>query len=202
MKKAVLLIIMVFSLKSFSQKKDAEYYQKDWYAKAKIELQKSDLCTALVQFYWAYENDPKSKLGKVCLKKVDSLKPIIRENLIEQWKGWWKLKNDESNNQYFLEITQTEIRFYEKKNDSRGKTLTRTEKILFNEINFGSYPTYWELIFADNQIWNFNIIDNIDKNILYTSKSNKVGDYTIKHLATYRDGRKTKDDRIIYKRIK
>ena len=202
MKNSILIIIILISLKSFGQKNDADKYQNEWFEKAKFEIKKPDLVGALIMFYWAYENNPESELGKVCLKKIDSLKPLVRKEQIDKWKGTWKLTNKESEKEYFLEISETEIKFYEKKNGSSEKKLVKTEKILFNEINYGSYPTYWELIFSDNQIWNFNIIDEIDENILFVSKTNKVGDYSIKHYPNYRDGRKPKDERDIYERIK
>ncbi|PSG90806.1 hypothetical protein [Aurantibacter aestuarii] len=202
MKNSIFIIIILINLKSFGQKNDADEYQNEWFEKAKIEIKKPDLVGALIMFYWAYENNTESELGKVCLKKIDSLKPLVRKEQIDKWKGTWKLTNKESEEEYFLEISETEIKFYEKKNGSSEKKLVKTEKILFNEINYGSYPTYWELIFSDNQIWNFNIIDEIDENILFVSKTNKVGDYSIKHYPNYRDGRKPKDERDIYERIK
>lgn len=201
MKNSILIIILI-SLKSFGQKNDADNYQKEWFEKAKIELERPDLAGALIQFYWAYENNKESELGKVCLKKIDSLKPLVRKEQIDKWKGTWKLANNESKDEHFLEISETEIRFYEKVNGNTEKKLVKTEKIIFNEINYGSYPTYWELIFSDNQIWNFNIIDDIDENKLYVSKAHKVGDYSINHYSTLKDGRKPKDERNIYERIK
>ena len=202
MKNSILIIIILISLKSFGQKNDSDKYQKEWFEKAEIEIKKPDLVGALIQFYWAYEDNKESELGKVCLKKVDSLKPLVRKELIDKWKGTWKLVNNESKDEHFLEISKNEIRFYEKESGNFKKKLVKTEEVLFNEINYGNYPTYWELIFYDNQIWNFNIIESIDKNILYTSKTNRVGDYSIKHYPMYRDGRERKDERIKYERIK
>ncbi|PQJ81298.1 hypothetical protein [Polaribacter glomeratus] len=202
MKNIILILIILISLKSFGQKNNADKYQKEWFEKAKIEIEKPDLAGALIKFYWAYENNKESELGKVCLKKIDSLKPLVRKEKINELKGNWKLVNNESKEEHFLKISETEIRFYEKKNGNSEIKLVKTEKILFNEINYGSYPTYWELIFSDNQIWNFNVNDKIDENILYTSKTNKVGDYSIKHYPMYKDGRKPRDKRNFYERIK
>ncbi len=202
MKNLIILIIIFFSLNSFGQKNNANEYQKKWFSKGNVDLKNSELDSSLINFYQAYQYNPNSKLGTNYLKKIDSIKPIVRIDLIEKWKGTWELINDESNDKHYLVVSESEIKFYEKRKGDKKKILTQTEKIVFNEINYGLYPAYWELVFSDNQVWNFNILENIDENILHTSKTNKVGVYTIKHRNIYRDGREQKDERITYKRIK
>lgn len=196
------VILFFFSFKLVSQiNLKNTNTQLKYFNEANTELNKEHISVALILFDFAYELIPENEIGKNSIKKIDSLKPILREKLKRDWKGTWELKEIINNKKKYLKITDSEIKFYEEDVNSYIPVLVRTEKIIFNEVKYHFYTSYWELIFSDGYLYNFSLISN---KLLKVTKSNKIGDYSIEHYPIYRDKFKHKykmKKEIVYKRV-
>ena len=163
-KKILLLLIIIFSLKISAQEKMDSIIlseQKKYFEIGEKALKKSKSLKALNAFHSvSYLKDidsvPTNEYEIKARKKIDSLLPIFQKLEIKKLKGKWKLKQltTEKYNYEFIEITDEEILFF----DKNSNTPIRIEKIEFAPYDDTemSLPLS-QLKFKNNEIWDFNI---------------------------------------------
>jgi hypothetical protein len=161
---AVILFFICFS-KSWSQDYKSPEYQKKRFEEANEYLKNSDVFRAAGVFQFVNELNPKNELGKISLKKSDSLRPIARQKLKESLIGTWKLNRIGSNwgfekttdtiNDKILIVNESEFMFYEQNLKTKKLKLIKLEAIKFSKSIHERYYSY-EFVFSDNQIWHFS----------------------------------------------
>ncbi|KRB57841.1 hypothetical protein [Flavobacterium sp. Root186] len=165
MKNYLILIILLFSVKSIAQNASKETFQKNKYELAVSYLKKSDYVKALDLFSIASKIKPESQIGQESLREVDTLKEILRKDILEKINGTWLItgnkpiwtvtaKEDFKKQKVdkLVEVAQDKILFYERDRKSKVKTLIKTEDILyFNDDRSDSL--YLAIILSDGRIW-------------------------------------------------
>ncbi|MCW1147649.1 hypothetical protein [Flavobacterium lacisediminis] len=163
-KKILLLLIIIFSFQISAQEKMDSIIlseQKKYFEIGEKALKKRKSLKALNAFHTvSYLKDidsvPTNMYEIQARKKVDSLLPIFQKLEIKKLKGKWKLKQltTEKHNYEFIEITDTEILFF----DKNSNTPIRIEKIEFAPYDDTELILpFLQLIFKNNEIWEFNI---------------------------------------------
>ena len=182
MKYILLITSFLINLNCYCQEVKTDSLQKKYFAFAEKMSAESKFVEAVDSYFAAYHLNSQNELAIVSVEKMDSLISIVRGKLIKKWKGTWKLKGKTKN---YLVFTDTEIKFYE------GAKLLKTEKIAFNHIDYDDiYLTCWQLVFSNNEIWDFIFPSTSKENILYTILiRNESSEYLIKHVGYYKDGR-------------
>ncbi len=170
--KATLFLFLTLNFlisKSWSQNKDSIQTQKKYFIQANELLANNELNAAIYYFHFAQKELPKTNLGKLSIKKIDSLTLIVREKFIKKIQGEWnwletgtnwrveetpKSKNINKT----LVIKGQNISIYEKaKSDS---TLIEFGKIKFVNATPKYPPIVEDFTFLDNLIWTFNFKDD------------------------------------------
>lgn len=165
MKNYLILIIVLFSVKSIAQNASKETFQKNRYELALSYLKKSEYVKALDLFSLVSKIKPESEIGQESLREIDTLKEILRKDVLEKINGTWLVTGDKPiwtlnahedfKNQKvdkLVEIAQDKILFYERDRKSKVKTLVKTEDILyFNDDRSDSL--YSAFILSDGRIW-------------------------------------------------
>lgn len=181
--RVLILIIMLVSNISLSQKKIKSKhvnFQEAFMKTAKKWMLKKQLGKAYFSYQLAIQEDSTSNKGKIALHKSDSLKTILRTELIVDIQGTWKQRATSSNwgnksdkTHKVLVISNNTILFYEIDKKNKKSELIKREQIEFNNIP-DLWPTYAELIFSDRQIWNISVSSN--KKYLTMKKTGKMID--------------------------
>lgn len=168
MKKLIItLFLFCFSINSLSQDLSKDEIQKDRYENSFTYLDGNNNIRAIRAFFFTYKTNRQSEIGQKSLSKIDSLKPIIRRELINNIQGEWKLKtlgsnlqmtelDDNSKIEYYLIIKEEEISFYEKSKNDKTRRLVKKETIVFYDKD-GMFPLFNSFVFSDNQIWHYSI---------------------------------------------
>ena len=182
MKKLYILFLFLVSFQLFGQNKNIIELQDYWYNKAKNDLNNQKINSAFIGYYFSYEIVPNSSLGEKSLKISDSLKNILRKELIKNLIGNWKIKfpkkikskkDKEQYNQLgkILMITNDSIFYFKRKKDLKFKKYLSSQKISFCNLET-LFPIYADIIHSNKIIWNYHI--NKRKNILTITKSGEL----------------------------
>lgn len=159
----IVIIAFLLSFQGWCQSNgDTEDLQKNEFNAANEYLKNSYLETAMNSFYYANRLNSKTVIGNISIKRADSLKIILRKNLITELAGNWKMFDDvpswvireDSIVGKMIQINSNEIQFYELIKNAKSWKLIKTEKILYSD-SLSSDSSYSELIYADNQIWQY-----------------------------------------------
>ncbi|HEY4617756.1 MAG TPA: hypothetical protein VIH09_06140 [Flavobacterium sp.] len=165
--KKIFTIILFFIcfINTWSQDYKSPEYQKKRFEEANEYLKNSDVFRAAGVFQFVNELNPKNELGKISLKKSDSLRPIARQKLKESLIGTWKLNRTGSNwgfekttdtiNDKILIVNESEFKFYEQNIKTKKLKLIKSEEIKFSKSIHERYYSY-EFVFSDNQIWHIS----------------------------------------------
>lgn len=165
MKKKLFFIVLLVSFKNFAQDNSKIAFQKSRYELAVSYYKKADFKKAIDLFYVASKIKPENEIGQESLKKVDTLKDILRENIMNQALGTWKMIGDkpiwavsqtnsdtEKDFEELVEINQNEILFFEKNKKTQEKKLTKTEKLVYYNKE-KSDAGFSDIILSDGTIW-------------------------------------------------
>lgn len=185
MKNYLIVIILLFSVKSIAQNASKETFQKNKYELALSYFKKSEYVKALDLFSIASKIKPESKIGEDALKKVDTLKEILRKDILAKVSGTWLVTgnkpiwtltaNEDFKNKKvdkLIEVGQDKILFYEQDRKSKVKTLVKTEDLLyFNDDRSDSL--YSAVILSDGRIW--DCILNEDSKVMRAINIAKYG---------------------------
>lgn len=175
MKKKLFFIVLLVSFKNFAQDNSKIAFQKSRYELAVSYYKKADFKKAIDLFYVASKIKPENEIGQESLKKVDTLKDILRENIMNQALGTWKMIGDkpiwavsqtnsdaEKDFEELVEINQNEILFFEKNKKNQEKKLTKTEKLVYYNKE-KSDAGFSDIILSDGTIWHCMINESSDE---------------------------------------
>ena len=175
MKKKLFFIVLLVSFKNFAQDNSKIAFQKSRYELAVSYYKKADFKKAIDLFYVASKIKPENEIGQESLKKVDTLKDILRENIMNQALGTWKMVGDkpiwavsqtnsdaEKDFEELVEINQNEILFFEKNKKTQEKKLTKTEKLVYYNKE-KSDAGFSDIILSDGTIWHCIINESSDE---------------------------------------
>ncbi|WP_029272832.1 tetratricopeptide repeat protein [Flavobacterium sp. KJJ] len=164
MKKPLILIILLLCFKSFAQNDPKIAFQKSRYDLALSCYKKADFKKALDLFSVASRIKPENEVGRESIKKVDSLKIILRKNILDKAIGTWKMAGDKpvwsstaTDNSTkeideFVEITQNQISFYEVDKETKTKKLLHSEALVYYNKD-ASDAVFSDVILSDGTIW-------------------------------------------------
>ncbi len=165
------LIVLLFTISSFAQNDAKAKFQKNKYELAISYYKKADFKNALDLFSVASKIRPENELGQESIKKVDTLKSILRKDIISKAVGIWKMTGDKlvwavkdnvsksCPTAQFVEITETQILFYEQDKKTLTKKIIKTEELVYYNKD-KSDSLFSAIILSDGTIWNCNIDDN------------------------------------------
>lgn len=175
MKKKLFFIVLLVSFKNFAQNNSKIAFQKSRYELAVSYYKKADFKKAIDLFYVASKIKPENEIGQESLKKVDTLKNILRENIMNQALGTWKMIGDkpiwavsqtnsdaEKDFEELVEINQNEILFFEKNKKNQEKKLTKTEKLVYYNKE-KSDAGFSDIILSDGTIWHCMVNESSDE---------------------------------------
>ncbi|QSW87944.1 MULTISPECIES: hypothetical protein [Flavobacterium] len=166
MKNYLLIVLMLLSIGIKAQNDSKVIFQKNKYDLAVSYLKKSDFVNALDQFSIASRIKPENEIGQESLKKVDTLKEILRKDILEKVNGTWLFTGDkpiwavnvehefkEKKIDKLVEVSGNQISFYEQNRKTKEKKLIKTEDIVY----YNSDPSdalYSAIILSNGTIWN------------------------------------------------
>lgn len=176
MKKTFVLIVLLSTLQFFGQNDQKTVFQKSKYELAVSYYKKSEFVKAIDLFSLAAKIKPDNEIGKDAVSKVDTLRELLRKEILKQAVGTWKRTGNQpvwstvsakDNNSTFdelVEIKENEILFYEVDKKTKVKKLLKTENLVYNDAN-STVSVFSEIILSDGTIWNCSI--NEKSNILH-----------------------------------
>jgi len=176
MKNTFVLIVLLNTLQFFGQNDQKAAFQKNKYDLAVSYYKKADFVKAIDLFSLAAKIKPENEIGKEAVKKVDTLKGLLRKEILSHVIGTWKKTGNQptwstasaSTNQAsfdeVVEIKENEILFYEVDKKTKVKKLLKTENLVYNDSN-SCVSAFSEIILSDGTIWNCSL--NEKSNILH-----------------------------------
>jgi len=171
MKNYLNIVFLLLAISTFAQNDAKAKFQKNKYELAISYYKKSDFKNALDLFSVASKIRPENELGQESIKKVDTLKSILRKDIMEKAVGIWKMTGDkpvwavktanDSQKQVdeFVEITQNKIVFYEQDKKTLAKKIVKTEDLIYYNRD-KSDSLFSAIILSDGTIWNCTISEN------------------------------------------
>lgn len=172
MKNYLNLILLLLSINCIAQNDAKAKFQKNKYEMAVSCYKKADFKNALDLYSVASKIRPENDLGKESIKKVDTLKAILRKDIMDKTLGIWKLRGDkpiwsvnsesDSKNalvEEFIEINKTQILFYELDKKTLVKKPIKTENLVFYNKD-ESDSLFSAIILSDGTIWNCTVDEN------------------------------------------
>jgi len=193
-KNYIILVFLLLSIKMMAQNDAKAKFQKNKYEMAISCYKKADFKNALDLFSVASKVKPENELGKESIKKVDTLKNILRKDMMEKAFGTWKMKGDkpiwsvdaESTSKTVLidkiiEINQNQISFYEQDKKTLVKKLIKTEKLVFYNKD-QSDSLFSAIILSDGTIWNCTVDE--DSGVLHVINIAKQTENGIEKINT------------------
>lgn len=188
MKKKLFFIVLLISFKNFAQNNSKIAFQKSRYELALDYYKKADFIKAIDLFYVASKIQPENEIGQESLKKVDTLKDILRENILNQAIGTWKMIGDKpiwavgQTNSYaekdfdeLVEINQNEILFFEKNKKTQEKKQVKSEKLVYYNKE-KSDAGFSDIILSDGTIWHCIVSESADElRVINIAKKDEKG---------------------------
>ncbi|SCY67368.1 hypothetical protein SAMN02927916_2891 [Flavobacterium anhuiense] len=177
MKNTFALIVLLSTFKFFGQNDQKTAFQKSKYELAVSYYKKAEFVKAIDLFSLAAKIIPDNEIGKDAVNKVDTLRSLLRKEILSQAIGTWKRTGnqpvwsaataDNANQSSFdelIEIKENEIAFYEVDKKTKVKKLLKTENLVYNDANCTA-SVFSEIILSDGTIWNCSL--NEKSNILH-----------------------------------
>lgn len=190
MKKKLFFIVLLICFKNFAQNNPKIAFQKSRYELALDYYEKADYKKAIDLFYIASKIKPDNAIGQESIKKVDTLRTVLREHLLKQAIGIWKMVGDKpvwaanQNNatsqkdfEELIEIKDDEIFSYEKNKKTQEKKLIKSEKLVYYNKE-KSDALFSDIILSDGTVWNCTI----NGNELHVINVGKKGDEGIEKI--------------------
>ena len=177
MKKILIITVLLTTIRFFGQNDQKIVFQKNKYDLAVNYYNKADFVKAIDLFSLAAKIKPENEIGKEAEKKVDTLRELLRKEILKQAMGTWKRvgsqpvwssvsenSNAQSNVDELVEIKENEILFYEVDKKTQEKKLLKTENLMYNDDN-SCVSLFSEIILSDGTVWNCSL--NEKSNILH-----------------------------------
>jgi hypothetical protein len=160
-----------YLINSWSQNDQKIWLQQNKYNLGLSYFKKKQYTNAIEPLLFAYKINPESEIGKKSKSKIDILKPIVRENLINKIIGTWNLSGNElisicrdpkSNklNDTLMVITNQEIAYYVKNIKTKEMRLLKTDKIEFYD-GFDTINSVTEMVNSENELWTFIVDESL-----------------------------------------
>ncbi|MBZ4037371.1 hypothetical protein K6T82_21605 [Flavobacterium sp. 17A] len=184
LKRLILALLLTFSITVFAQEEKFNFFEE-----AQKAFKSNDLKRAHGLFSLAQKFDSKQENVNISFRKADSLKVVLRKNLIEAITGNWKMVTPESwalrepSDSIvgkMITIEKNEILFYELYPKAKKWNLVRTEHLVFSEkINMSTDPLL--IVYSNREVWEY-YVDEISGNLIayYVGEENEE---TISELA-------------------
>jgi hypothetical protein len=185
MKNTIYIIFLLISNVNYSQDYRSPEYQKLRIDEAITCIKNNELERATMILYFVNNLNRESELGKIALKKADSLLPIAQQKIKKNLVGTWTLFESGSNWGFETEkdtlikkvliITEKDFQFYEQNIKTKENKLIKTEKTIFTKYRDMSDACF-DFVFSDKSIWAFYI--NKETNVLrqiYTGEETSEG---------------------------
>lgn len=174
MKKPLIFLVLLFSYTMIAQNDPKVAFQKTRYELAVSCYKKADFVKALDLFSIASKIKPENEVGKESIKKVDTLKTMLRKSIMERVIGTWKMNGDQplwsvngaksvtpNTVDELIEINQSQILFYELDNKTKMKKLIKSEDLkYYNKEQCDAL--FSAIILSDGTIWNCSLNENSD----------------------------------------
>lgn len=175
MKNTFALIVLLAVVQLYGQNDQKTAFQKNKYELAISYYKKSDFVKAIDLFSLVAKIKPENEIGKEAAKKVDTLRDVLRKEILDQVVGTWKKSGNQpvwsstaANNQSaieeLIEIKEDTILFYEVDKKTQTRKLIKKENLIYNDTN-STVSIFSEIILSDGTIWNCSI--NEKANILH-----------------------------------
>lgn len=174
MKKTFVLIVLFSTLQFFGQNDQKAAFQKSKYELAVSYYKKADFVKAIDLFSLAAKIKPDNEIGKDAVNKVDTLREILRKEILSQAIGTWKrtgsqpvwsavtaVTASQSTFDELVEIKENEILFYEVDKKTKVKKLLKTENLVYNDAK-STVSLFSEIILSDGTIWNCSLNEKSD----------------------------------------
>ena len=169
MKKPLIFLVLLFSCTIFAQSDPKTAFQKTRYELAVSCYKKADFVKALDLFSIASKIKPENDLGKESSKKVDTLKTMLRKNIMDKVIGTWKMNGDKplwsvdaaanaaaKTVDELVEINEKQILFYEIDIKTKAKKLIKSEDLkYYNKEQCDAL--FSAVILSDGTIWNCSL---------------------------------------------
>ncbi|MEA9415747.1 hypothetical protein [Flavobacterium sp. PL02] len=169
-----IIIFLIVSIELTAQGNSKYEFQKDRFDLGESFLQKGQNEKAIQLFFFAYHIIPDNELGQIAYKKYDSLKSIVRENLLKNISGNWKKISTDSNWVMpdengligeMLTINSNEILFFELYKKSKEWCFIKTEPVIFcKKAEIATYIDYdsnfTEFVYKNKEVWRYSIDEN------------------------------------------
>lgn len=194
MKRKLLFIVLLIALKTVAQNNSKIAFQKSRYELALSYYKKADFKKAIDLFYVASKIKSDSEIGQESIKKVDTLKTILRENIMSQALGTWKMIGDKpvwaanqastftgKNFDELVEIKPNEILFYERNKKTKEKKLVKSEKLTYYNKE-ESDASFSDIILSDGTVWNCTINEGSDE--LHVINTGKMGENGVEKITS------------------
>jgi len=189
-----LIIILLLTIPIFAQNNSKITFQKNKYELAVSYFKKADFKKAIDLYYIAARIIPENEIGIESLKKVDSLRIILREKLLDRAIGTWKTVGDkptwainqasinaEKTTEELVEISKTQILYFEKNKKTQEKKLIKTEELVYYNGD-DSDSSFSNIILSNGTIWHCSISDGSDElHVINTAKKDVNGTEEIKN---------------------
>lgn len=174
MKKPLIFLFLLFASKIIAQSDPKVAFQKTRYELGISYYKKADFLKALDLFSIASKIKPENELGKEAVKKVDTLKNMLRRDIMQKVIGTWKMNGDKplwsvdaaSNTsaktvEELVEINQNQILFYETDTKTKVKKLIKSEDLkYYNKEQCDAL--FSAIILSDGTIWNCSLDEGGD----------------------------------------
>jgi hypothetical protein len=177
MKKTFILIVLLKTCQFFGQNDQKTTFQKNKYELALSYYKKADFAKAIDLFSLAAKIKPDNEIAEEAIKKVDTLRDVLRKNILDHAIGTWKKTgshpvwattsagfDNQTDFDEFLEIKENEILFFEIDRKTKQKKILKTENLVYNDQK-NTVSLYSEIILSDGTIWNCSI--NEKSNVLH-----------------------------------
>ena len=172
MKKITITFLLLFALNSWSQNDQKIWLQENKYILGLSYFQKKQYNKAIEPLLFAYKINPESEIGKKSKNKIDLLKPIVRENLINKIIGTWNLNGNEpiwirkdsektKLNDTLMVITNQEITYYVKNIKTKETRLLKTDKIEFYD-GVDTNNSVTEMVNPENELWTYIVDESLN----------------------------------------
>ncbi|RZJ54300.1 MAG: tetratricopeptide repeat protein [Flavobacterium sp.] len=169
MKKRLIIIILLLTFKNYAQNNPKEAFQKNRYELAVSHYKKGEFTKALDLFSVANKINPENDFGKESMKKIDTLKTILRKDFITKIVGTWYFTGDkpswavnQADNQPVIrsmQITENKIEFYEQDKKTKIKKLIKAEDLVFYDKN-KSDALFSAIRLSNGNIWQCSVTED------------------------------------------
>jgi hypothetical protein len=163
-KSVIYIVFLLISNLNYSQDYRSPEYQKLRIDEAINCVKNNELERATMILYFVNNLNSENELGKMALKKADSLLPIAQQKVRKNLVGTWTLFESGSNWGFETEkdtlikkvliITEKDFQFYEQNVKTKENKLIKTEKTTFEKYRDTSDSSF-DFVFSDKSIWAF-----------------------------------------------